>query len=78
MPFPLSDLRRRYGRGGSAGGPPDVRPYLLAGKELRAQEADASVPAGLDLPVVRDTTGAFRASYGSGSTGALWAGAFPH
>ncbi|HEX2516402.1 MAG TPA: DUF790 family protein, partial [Chloroflexota bacterium] len=39
MPFPLSDLRRRYGRGGSAGGPPDVRPYLLAGKELRAQEA---------------------------------------
>jgi predicted nuclease of restriction endonuclease-like RecB superfamily len=37
MPFPLTDLRRRYGRSGVAGGPPDVRPYLLAGKELPAQ-----------------------------------------
>src|SRR5215207_8644381 len=37
MPFPLTDLKRSYGRGGSAGGPPDVRPYLLAGRELAAQ-----------------------------------------
>ncbi len=37
MPFPLSDLKRSYGRSGVAGGPPDVRPYLLAGRELAAQ-----------------------------------------
>lgn len=37
MPFPLTDLKRSYGRGGAAGGPADVRPYLLAGRELGAQ-----------------------------------------
>ncbi|MBI3973194.1 MAG: DUF790 family protein [Chloroflexi bacterium] len=39
MPFPLTDLRRTYGRSGRAGGPPDVRPYLLVGSELAAQRA---------------------------------------
>ncbi|MDQ3703552.1 MAG: DUF790 family protein [Chloroflexota bacterium] len=37
MPFPLTDLKRSYGRSGAAGGPADVRPYLLAGRELVAQ-----------------------------------------
>ncbi|MGH2367847.1 MAG: DUF790 family protein, partial [Chloroflexota bacterium] len=37
MPFPLPDLKRSYGRSGASGGPPDVRPYLLAGRELAAQ-----------------------------------------
>ncbi|HEU5316989.1 MAG TPA: DUF790 family protein [Chloroflexota bacterium] len=35
--FSLTDLKRSYGRSGSRGGAPDVRPYLLAGKELAAQ-----------------------------------------
>ncbi|HET7770780.1 MAG TPA: DUF790 family protein [Chloroflexota bacterium] len=35
MPFPLGDLKRSYGRSGSRG--PDVRPYLLTGKELETQ-----------------------------------------
>src|ERR687898_404572 len=37
MPFTLADLKRSYGRGGSRDGAPDVRPYLLIGKELAAQ-----------------------------------------
>ena len=37
MPFALSDLKRSYGRSGSRDGAPDVRPYLLVGKELDAQ-----------------------------------------
>src|SRR5690348_313567 len=34
MPFPLADLKRSYGRSGVSGGAPDVRPYLLIGREL--------------------------------------------
>ncbi len=34
MPFALPDLKRSYGRSGRAGGPPEVRPFLLAGREL--------------------------------------------
>src|SRR5436189_1508138 len=37
MPFPLPDLKRSYGRSGSRDGAPDVRPYLLIGRELAAQ-----------------------------------------
>ena len=37
MPFALTDLKRAYGRSGVRAGPPDVRPYLLAGAELAAQ-----------------------------------------
>src|SRR5687768_17050352 len=37
MPFTLGDLKRSYGRGGSRDGAPDVRPYLLIGKEHAAQ-----------------------------------------
>ncbi|HEX2036113.1 MAG TPA: DUF790 family protein [Chloroflexota bacterium] len=37
MPFSLPDLKRSYGRGGFSGGPSDVRPYLLDGRELVKQ-----------------------------------------
>src|SRR6266542_2364875 len=39
MPFPLPDLKRSYGRSGSRGGSPDVRPYLLIGRELNDQRS---------------------------------------
>src|SRR5687768_7898833 len=37
MPFALADLRRSYGRTGSRDGAPDVRPYLLLGREFESQ-----------------------------------------
>ena len=37
MPFPLTDLKRSYGRSWARGAPPDVRPYLLVGREREAQ-----------------------------------------
>jgi predicted nuclease of restriction endonuclease-like RecB superfamily len=37
MPFALGDLKRSYGRSGARDGARDVRPYLLAGPELRAR-----------------------------------------
>jgi len=38
MPFSLGDLKRSYGRSGSRGGAPDVRPYLLTGAELEKMQ----------------------------------------
>lgn len=37
MPFSLTDLKRSYGRRSANGDLPEVRPYLLAGRELAAQ-----------------------------------------
>lgn len=37
MPFALADLKRSYGRAGSRDGAPDVRPYLLLGKDFDTQ-----------------------------------------
>jgi predicted nuclease of restriction endonuclease-like RecB superfamily len=39
MPFPLTDLKRSYGRSGARGGVPDVRPYLLTGATLKGHAA---------------------------------------